>query len=118
MAAKGGQDAVARAERLLDRVGLSQRAGHLPGQLSGGERQRAAVVRALINRPRLLLADEPTGSLNESGAEELARLLLELNREEEMTLIVVTHAEAIAQRMDRILDLREGKAVERVLRHA
>lgn len=118
MAGGGGDDVVARAKRLLERVGLSGRSAHLPGQLSGGERQRAAVVRALINRPRILLADEPTGSLNQSGAEELAQLLLELNSEEELTLLMVTHAEDVAAMMGRILELREGALRERTGQHA
>jgi lipoprotein-releasing system ATP-binding protein len=97
-----------RARRLLDRVGLSDRMDYRPGSLSGGERQRAAVVRALINQPALLLADEPTGSLNEEGADALAELLLELNREENMTLLVVTHAPRVAGKMGHILHLHEG----------
>jgi ABC-type lipoprotein export system ATPase subunit len=97
-----------RALALLERVGLTDRVNHLPSQLSGGERQRVAVVRALINAPRLLLADEPTGSLNEEGAEELVRLLLELNREEEMALVVVTHSMAVARQMDRVFQLENG----------
>lgn len=108
---------VERAQRLLDRVGLSQRAHQLPGKLSGGERQRAAVVRALINKPSLLLADEPTGSLNQQGAEQLAGLLLELNREEEMTLVVVTHSEEVARMMGRVFELREGTLHERATQH-
>jgi ABC-type lipoprotein export system ATPase subunit len=106
-------DPLERAMALLDRVGLSERAHQVPGRLSGGERQRTAVVRALINRPSLLLADEPTGSLNQEGAEDLARLLLELNREERMTLIVVTHSMAVAEMMDRVFELREGALHER-----
>ncbi len=102
----------ARAVALLERVGLKERMEYRPGQLSGGERQRAAVVRALINRPSLLLADEPTGSLSESGADELAALLLELNREEEMALLVVTHSMRVARRMDRVLELHGGALVE------
>lgn len=109
--------AAARAAQLLERVGLSGRAHQLPGKLSGGERQRAAVVRALINKPALLLADEPTGSLNEQGAEGLARLLLDLRREENMTLVVVTHSEAIAAMMDRVFELQEGQLRERA-KHA
>ena len=97
-----------RARKLLDRVGLSDREDYRPGHLSGGDRQRAAVVRALINKPRLLLADEPTGSLNEESAEQLTRLLLELNQEEHMALLVVTHSMAVAQHMGRILELRNG----------
>ncbi|MDX9973055.1 MAG: ABC transporter ATP-binding protein [FCB group bacterium] len=105
---KDAGDAIERAKHLLDRVGLSSKLHQLPGKLSGGERQRAAVVRALINRPSLLLADEPTGSLNREGAEDLTGLLLELNREEGMALVVVTHSMAVAERMGRVLELREG----------
>jgi ABC-type lipoprotein export system ATPase subunit len=97
-----------RAVKLLERVGLADRMQHRPGQLSGGERQRAAVVRALINRPQLLLADEPTGSLNRQGADDLMDLLLELNREENLTLILVTHSDRIAARLDRALTLESG----------
>ena len=100
-----------RAERLLNRVGLGERKFHRPGELSGGERQRVAVVRALINKPQLLLADEPTGSLDHASAQELGQLLLELNREEGVTLIVVTHALDLARRMGRVLELREGRLV-------
>ena len=114
---KNADGVVERAQRLLDRVGLSQRAHQLPGKLSGGERQRAAVVRALINKPSLLLADEPTGSLNQQGAEQLAGLLLELNREEEMTLVVVTHSEEVARMMGRVFELREGTLHERAPQH-
>ncbi len=99
----------ARAERLLKRVGLSERLHHRPGQLSGGERQRVAVVRALINRPQLLLADEPTGALDHASATALGQLLVELNQEEGVTLIVVTHALELAKRMGRIVQLNEGK---------
>ncbi|MBI5093746.1 MAG: ABC transporter ATP-binding protein [Candidatus Hydrogenedentes bacterium] len=108
---------VERAQKLLERAGLSDRAHQLPGRLSGGERQRAAVVRALINQPSLLLADEPTGSLNQDGAEQLARLLLDLNREEALTLVVVTHSMAIAQMMDRVLEFRDGVLNERTGTH-
>lgn len=97
-----------RARKLLDRVGLSDRLSHRPGQLSGGERQRVAVVRALINQPKLLLADEPTGALDRKSADELIRLLLELNREQKVTLIVVTHAPDVAARMQRRFELRDG----------
>lgn len=102
-------DAAARAENLLDRVGLSGRVTHRPGQLSVGECQRVAVVRALINRPRLLLADEPTGSLDRDGADALCRLLIELNREEGVTLVMVTHSDQLAGRMQRVLEIRDGK---------
>ncbi len=103
------QSAPERARRLLDRVGLGPRLHHRPGQLSGGERQRAAVVRGLINQPRLLLADEPTGALDRVAAEELARLLVELNREERVTLMVATHAKELAQQMGRRFELRDGR---------
>jgi lipoprotein-releasing system ATP-binding protein len=101
-----------RARRLLERVGLSPRLSHRPGQLSGGERQRTAVVRALINEPKLLLADEPTGALDRAAAETLAHLLVELNREESVTLVVVTHAVSLAAQMSRVLSLRDGTLVE------
>jgi len=106
-------DDKARARKLLDRVGLVDRLNHRPGQLSGGERQRVAVVRALINQPRLLLADEPTGALDRGSAENLSKLLLELNAEEMVTLVVVTHSSELAQQMGRVLELRDGKLEER-----
>jgi lipoprotein-releasing system ATP-binding protein len=99
----------ARARALLDRVGLAARLGHRPGQLSGGERQRVAVVRALINQPKLLLADEPTGALDRASAQELGQLLLDLNREQGVTLLVVTHALDLARCMQSIWELRDGK---------
>ena len=108
-AARNGASAL--AERLLKRVGLGERLHHRPGQLSGGEQQRVAVVRALINQPQLLLADEPTGSLDPSSAGKLSQLLLELNREEGVTLIVVTHARELAQRMGLVLELKQGRLV-------
>ena len=108
-----GETAAARATRLLKRVGLGERLHHRPGQLSGGERQRVAVVRALINQPQLLLADEPTGALDHASATALGQLLVELNREEGVTLIVVTHALDLAKRMGRVLELADGKLVAR-----
>lgn len=104
--ASGSQE---RAEQLLDRVGLSHRIHHTPAKLSGGERQRVAVVRALINKPAVLLADEPTGSLSTTGSDDLTQLLLELNQEEGLAMIVATHAPAVAEKMGRILRLDEGK---------
>jgi lipoprotein-releasing system ATP-binding protein len=100
---------VNRAKGLLQRVGLAERMNHRPGQLSGGERQRVAVVRALINQPELLLADEPTGALDGAAAAELTRLLLELNRAEGVTLIVVTHALDLARQMGSVYELRQGE---------
>jgi lipoprotein-releasing system ATP-binding protein len=106
-----GGDAEARARRLLERVGLGDRLSYRPSRLSGGERQRVAVVRALINCPELLLADEPTGSLDYTAANNLAQLLVELNREESVTLVLVTHSLDLAARMDRVLELRDGVLV-------
>jgi len=100
------------AQRLLGHVGLSQRLSYRPGQLSGGERQRAAVVRALINSPKLLLADEPTGSLDGATAARLGRLLVELNRDEGVTLVVVTHSLELAGQMGRVMQLRDGTLAE------
>ena len=107
------EDTATRAARLLKRVGLGERLQHRPGQLSGGERQRVAVVRALINRPQLLLADEPTGALDHASATALGQLLVELNQEEGVTLIVVTHAMDLAKQMSRIFELQDGKLVQR-----
>lgn len=100
-----------RGIELLKRVGLGDRLTHRPGQLSGGERQRVAVVRALINRPKLLLADEPTGSLDKNSSHDLAQLLTELNREEKVTLILVTHALDLADKMQRKLELSDGHLI-------
>jgi len=106
---KPAEDPEARARELLERVGLGARLTHRPGQLSGGECQRAAVVRALINRPKLLLADEPTGSLDRESAASLARLLGELNREEGVALVFVTHSADLAAQAGRVLELRDGR---------
>lgn len=106
------EDVEKRAARLLERVGLGGRLHHRPGQLSGGERQRVAVVRSLINAPKLLLADEPTGALDRKNAESLVDLLLELNREENVTLVVVTHAADLAHKIGRVFELRDGRLVE------
>jgi len=102
-------DAANRARHLLQRVGLSERAHHRPGEVSGGQRQRAAVVRALIHRPSLLLADEPTGSLDRASAQNLSELLCELNHEEHVAMIIVTHAQDLASKMSRILELEDGQ---------
>jgi ABC-type lipoprotein export system ATPase subunit len=110
--AKTREGAEERAKKLLGRVGLGGRLHHRPGQLSGGERQRVAVVRALINQPKLLLADEPTGALDRAAAGALAQLLVELNREEGVTLIVATHALELARQMQRVLELRDGHLAE------
>ena len=107
-AGKTRRDALDRAKSLLDRVGLSERLAHRPGELSGGERQRAALARALINKPTLLLADEPTGNLDRTNADRIGRLLLELQQQEGMMLLLVTHSERLAALMSRQLELDEG----------
>ena len=98
-----------RAEMLLERVGLKDRVSHRPGELSGGQRQRVAVARALINEPKLLLADEPTGSLDEETAQSIADLLVELNRDVRVTLIVVTHSQKLAERIGDVMELHGGR---------
>ena len=100
-----------RARTLLEAVGLSDRLHHRPGQLSGGECQRVAIVRSLINQPKVLLADEPTGSLDADNASRLIDLLLTLQENEGVALILVTHALELAHRMQRVMKLRGGKFI-------
>ena len=113
--AKGGRasdEMIARASALLKRVGLEHRTEHLPGRLSGGERQRVAVVRALINSPKIILADEPTGALDRASAAEIGQLLSELNRIDNVTVVVVTHSQELAARFGRIVEVQAGKLIE------
>jgi len=109
--ARGSEDAGQRARRLLARVGLSDRLDHRPAELSGGERQRVAIARALINRPPLVLADEPTGNLDRRTAETVADLLLELYQEENTMLVLVTHSLELAKRFPRRAELLDGGLV-------
>ena len=104
-----GKESVERAHKLISRMGLSEVSHQKPSELSGGECQRTAVARALINRPKLILADEPTGALDQKSAFNLTDLLVELNQEEGVTLIVVTHSMDVARKMDRIYKLENGK---------
>jgi ABC-type lipoprotein export system ATPase subunit len=104
----GGERAQERAERLIDRVGLADRMQHRPAELSGGEALRAAIARALVNQPKLLLADEPTGSLDQSTSELVADLLFDLNGSEDTALVMVTHSESLASRADTTYALDHG----------
>ncbi len=109
---RGDADARARAREMLARVGLAERARHYPPTLSGGEQQRVALARAFVGRPQVLFADEPTGSLDRASAEAVLELMFELNRAAGTTLVVVTHDDALAARVDRRLLLRAGRLTD------
>ena len=105
-------DTEAEVERLLAMLGMEHRMDHLPGQISGGEMQRVAIARALVNRPELLIADEPTGNLDSQRAGEIGEILQDLNRNERLTIIMVTHNPALARLGGRFIEMRDGRAYE------
>jgi putative ABC transport system ATP-binding protein len=107
-----GRSEPARVRELLERVGLGERARHHPGELSGGEQQRVAVARALVHRPQLLIADEPTGNLDSANGERVLALLEELQRSEGAALVLATHDRRIVARANRVVELRDGRVVE------
>ena len=101
-----------RASELLDRVGLAERAGHLPSQLSGGEQQRVAIARALANGPRVLLADEPTGNLDSATGDDIVALLTRLSQDEGLSVVLITHDPTIADAAERVVRMRDGRVLE------
>jgi putative ABC transport system ATP-binding protein len=108
---RGVANAMGIAEEKLKRVGLSHRLSHYPGQLSGGEQQRVAIARALASGARILLADEPTGNLDQETGEQIIKLLFELRQQEGASLLLITHDRALAKRCDRIAEVRDGKII-------
>ena len=109
------KETIEYADKLLVDIGLKERINHRPSQLSGGERQRVAFVRSLIQKPEVILADEPTGSLDPETANQMADLLIDINQKEQLTLIAVTHSMELAGRMKRVLRFSDGKLVESAL---
>lgn len=112
-----GRDTMAEARAALQRVGLAGRAEHLPAELSGGEQQRVAIARAIVNHPKVLFADEPTGNLDSKNSAEIMRILMELASEERVTLIVVTHDRSLATAGDRTLVIADGQISEEITHH-
>jgi len=110
---RGSPAGEARARSLLDRVGLADRLSHRPSELSGGERQRVGIARALVNGPALLLADEPTGNLDRATADRIAQLLCQIHRDENVTLVIVTHSPELAGRFSRRFEIVDGTLVAR-----
>ena len=113
---KSRKEAFAEAMRLIEYLHLEDRAAHRPAELSGGERQRAAVARALVNNPRAVLADEPSGSLDSHNREELHRLFFDLRRDFGHTFVIVTHDESLARRADRMITIRDGAVTDITVR--
>ena len=109
---KNKSEAIAKAKELLDYLGLSERMNHKPSQMSGGELQRTAVARALINKPRVVLADEPSGNLDTHNANELHQLFLNLRKEFNQTFIIVTHNMQLAGIADRIIEMKDGYIIQ------
>ena len=108
---RGDKDARPRARNLLERVGLGDRVTNFPHQLSGGEKQRVAICRALVNKPKIIFADEPTGNLDSTNGAGIIELLVQLHREEQTTLMLVTHAPEMAEHAGRVITLADGKVV-------
>jgi lipoprotein-releasing system ATP-binding protein len=112
IAGQPGKKAAKTAQEILAQVGLSERLTHRPGELSGGEQQRVAVARAAVHRPEVILADEPTGNLDHGTGEKVFDILLDLNKQQGVTLVVVTHSMQLAAKMERVLRLADGEIVD------